>query len=217
MGSCSELHAKFWDGANSSSGFMSKPSEVREFCTELMQSHKLSKCSVDWPNCVFLRKGGSWSKSLRENELSFKQNSRLCKFYIISAFTASTFRTLSLSFCPENGPGPQCSSERLAEDQLRSQNLPSFSCTKFHIFLRQSTHSSVMSTSLNRHTCRLVDLMCHFPHSNVQSRFSHNWTQKTERDAIICLGKRKASQCALGAEDQRLRNNSVNFSKTTPK
>lgn len=103
MGSCSELHAKFWDGANSSSGFMSKPSEVREFCTELMQSHKLSKFSVDWPNCICLRKGGNWSKSLRENELSFKQNSRLCKFYIISGFTASIFRTLSLSFFLENG------------------------------------------------------------------------------------------------------------------
>lgn len=106
MGSCSELHAKFWDGANSSSGFMSKPSEVREFCTELMQSHKLSRFTVDWPNCVFSRKGGNWSKSLRENELSFKQNSRLCKFYIISGFTASIFRTLSLSFCPENGTWP---------------------------------------------------------------------------------------------------------------
>lgn len=102
------------------------------------------------------------------------------------------------------GPGPQCS-ERLAEDQLRKENLPSCSCTKFHKFLLQSTHTSVMFPSLNRHTCKLVDLTCHFPHSNVQSRFSHNWTQKTKEDAVICLGKCKASQRALGIEDQRLR------------
>lgn len=115
------------------------------------------------------------------------------------------------------GPGLQCSSESLAEDQLRKENLPSFSCTKFHIFLLQSTHTSVMFTLLNRHTFKLLDLMCHFPHSNVQSRFGHNQTQKAKEDAIICLGKCKASQWALGAEDQRLRKTSVNFSKVTPK
>lgn len=201
MGSCSELHAKFWDGANFSSGFMSKPSEVREFCTELMQSHKLSKFCVDWPNCVCLRKGGNWSKSLRENDLSFKQNSRLCKFYIISGFTASIF---PYPFLWKMGLGLQYSSERLAKDQPKKENLPSFSCTKFHIFLLRSIHTSGMFTSLKRHTRKLEDLTCHFPHLNVQSRFSHKWTQKTKEDAIICLGKWKASQYALGETEKKI-------------
>lgn len=50
----------------------------------------------------------------------FKQNSRLCKFYIISGFTASIFRTLSLSFCPENGTWPTVfrkASRRSAEER----------------------------------------------------------------------------------------------------
>lgn len=57
-----------------------------------------------------------------ENELSFKQNSRLCKFYIISGFTASIFRALSLSFCPENGTWPSVffrkATRRSAEERI---------------------------------------------------------------------------------------------------
>lgn len=141
---------------------------------------------------------------MRENELNFKQNTRLCKFYIISGFPASIFRTLSLSFSLENGTWPPVFFRKASKRSVKKENLPSFSCTKFHIFLLQSIHTSVMFASLNRHTCKLVDLTCHFPHSNVQSRFSHSWTQKTKEDAIICLGKCKASQCALGETEKKI-------------
>jgi len=63
--------------------------------------------------------------------------------------------------------------------------MPSFSCncTKFHIFLMQSTHASFMYISQKSHTCSLVDLTFLFLHSNIQARYNHSRDRKQRRRA----------------------------------